>query len=265
MVPELGSLTTANLMEKVKGLQNLAYQLGLEECKSHCPLGLGHERTPHTQNLAYQLGLEELYGPDEHPLWAWVSGGGCSVDSHTQLNWFNSTGELKTPHLGVCMGSKGSNFVLKIFPISLCVGKFLFTPTFLSKSLNKADIALIEDRGMFLNFTDEAEDEGPMTMQHVCLPKAWLHRRSPCPCPSPLLSQLHGASRSLSSSASGPRGRWRTSDTTSRPSNRYRGRVKLLLQTGSFMAGCLTCRDPFHSVTNSSPLLFSSTRCLSRL
>lgn len=31
-VTELGSLTTANLMEKVKGLQNLAYQLGLEEC-----------------------------------------------------------------------------------------------------------------------------------------------------------------------------------------------------------------------------------------
>ncbi|XP_045919418.1 protein lin-52 homolog isoform X1 [Micropterus dolomieu] len=31
MLKELGSLTTANLMEKVKGLQNLAYQLGLEE------------------------------------------------------------------------------------------------------------------------------------------------------------------------------------------------------------------------------------------
>lgn len=30
---ELGSLTTANLMEKVRGLQNLAYQLGLDECK----------------------------------------------------------------------------------------------------------------------------------------------------------------------------------------------------------------------------------------
>lgn len=28
---EFGSLTTAQLMEKVKGLQNLAYQLGLEE------------------------------------------------------------------------------------------------------------------------------------------------------------------------------------------------------------------------------------------
>ncbi|XP_049681601.1 protein lin-52 homolog isoform X1 [Accipiter gentilis] len=31
MLKELGSLTTANLMEKVRGLQNLAYQLGLDE------------------------------------------------------------------------------------------------------------------------------------------------------------------------------------------------------------------------------------------
>uniref|UniRef100_A0A670Y9E3 Protein lin-52 homolog n=2 Tax=Serpentes TaxID=8570 RepID=A0A670Y9E3_PSETE len=31
MLRELGSLTTANLMEKVRGLQNLAYQLGLDE------------------------------------------------------------------------------------------------------------------------------------------------------------------------------------------------------------------------------------------
>ena len=28
---EFGSLTTSQLMEKVKGLQNLAYQLGLDE------------------------------------------------------------------------------------------------------------------------------------------------------------------------------------------------------------------------------------------
>ncbi|XP_028732604.1 protein lin-52 homolog isoform X1 [Peromyscus leucopus] len=34
MLKELGSLTTANLMEKVRGLQNLAYQLGLDECPS---------------------------------------------------------------------------------------------------------------------------------------------------------------------------------------------------------------------------------------
>lgn len=37
----------------------------------------------------YTLAIEELYGVDEHPLWAWVSGGGCSVDSHSQLSWFN--------------------------------------------------------------------------------------------------------------------------------------------------------------------------------
>lgn len=33
MLKELGSLTTANLMEKVRGLQNLAYQLGLDESR----------------------------------------------------------------------------------------------------------------------------------------------------------------------------------------------------------------------------------------
>lgn len=31
MLKELGSLTTANLIEKAPGLQNLAYQLGLDE------------------------------------------------------------------------------------------------------------------------------------------------------------------------------------------------------------------------------------------
>ena len=33
---EFGSLTTSQLMEKVKGLQNLAYQLGLDEGKIYC-------------------------------------------------------------------------------------------------------------------------------------------------------------------------------------------------------------------------------------
>ncbi|XP_041830326.1 tectonin beta-propeller repeat-containing protein 1 [Melanotaenia boesemani] len=37
----------------------------------------------------YTLAMEDPYGADEHPLWAWVSGGGCSVDSHSQLSWFN--------------------------------------------------------------------------------------------------------------------------------------------------------------------------------
>ncbi|XP_046860515.1 protein lin-52 homolog [Xenia sp. Carnegie-2017] len=33
LLQEFGSLTTAQLMEKVRGLQNLAYQLGLEEAR----------------------------------------------------------------------------------------------------------------------------------------------------------------------------------------------------------------------------------------
>ncbi|XP_068539375.1 protein lin-52 homolog isoform X2 [Anas acuta] len=37
MLKELGSLTTANLMEKVRGLQNLAYQLGLDELVESSP------------------------------------------------------------------------------------------------------------------------------------------------------------------------------------------------------------------------------------
>lgn len=37
----------------------------------------------------YTLAMDDPYGADEPPLWAWVSGGGCSVDSHSQLNWFN--------------------------------------------------------------------------------------------------------------------------------------------------------------------------------
>ncbi|XP_070707337.1 tectonin beta-propeller repeat-containing protein 1 isoform X1 [Pempheris klunzingeri] len=37
----------------------------------------------------YTLAMEDPYGADEHPLWAWISGGGCSVDSHSQLSWFN--------------------------------------------------------------------------------------------------------------------------------------------------------------------------------
>lgn len=33
LLAELGSLTAAALLEKVKDLQNLAYKLGIEECK----------------------------------------------------------------------------------------------------------------------------------------------------------------------------------------------------------------------------------------
>jgi hypothetical protein len=39
LIAEFGSLTTSQLMEKIRGLQNLAYQLGLDEGIyniSHC-------------------------------------------------------------------------------------------------------------------------------------------------------------------------------------------------------------------------------------
>ncbi|KAF6083247.1 tectonin beta-propeller repeat containing 1 [Phyllostomus discolor] len=34
------------------------------------------------------IDLEEPYGADDHPLWAWVSGGGCAVEPHAALKWF---------------------------------------------------------------------------------------------------------------------------------------------------------------------------------
>ncbi|XP_037363027.1 tectonin beta-propeller repeat-containing protein 1 isoform X2 [Talpa occidentalis] len=47
---------------------------------------------PETSSLSsaglLPLGLEEPYGADDHPLWAWVSGGGCTVEAHAVLKWF---------------------------------------------------------------------------------------------------------------------------------------------------------------------------------
>ncbi|XP_012614885.2 tectonin beta-propeller repeat-containing protein 1 [Microcebus murinus] len=34
------------------------------------------------------LGLEEPYGAEDHPLWAWVSGGGCAVEACYVPKWF---------------------------------------------------------------------------------------------------------------------------------------------------------------------------------
>ncbi|XP_053412667.1 tectonin beta-propeller repeat-containing protein 1 isoform X4 [Nycticebus coucang] len=47
---------------------------------------------PETTGLSslghHQLGLEEPYGADDHPLWAWVSGGGCTVEACSMPKWF---------------------------------------------------------------------------------------------------------------------------------------------------------------------------------
>uniref|UniRef100_G1PER0 Tectonin beta-propeller repeat-containing protein 1 n=1 Tax=Myotis lucifugus TaxID=59463 RepID=G1PER0_MYOLU len=42
------------------------------------------------------LGLEEPYCADDHPLWVWVSGGGCAVEAHTVLKWFTAQAGLSS-------------------------------------------------------------------------------------------------------------------------------------------------------------------------
>lgn len=64
------------------------------------------------------LGLEEPYCADDHPLWAWVSGGGCAVEPHAALKWFTvqpgkgghpGKGRRHCPVLGrLCPASKTS-------------------------------------------------------------------------------------------------------------------------------------------------------------
>ena len=56
----------------------------LDSCADTCSL---------SSVVTYSLALEEEpYGEDGPPMWAWVSGGGCAVDSHSQLNWFSCPG-----------------------------------------------------------------------------------------------------------------------------------------------------------------------------
>lgn len=46
----------------------------------------------------FSVGPEDQYGADEHPLWAWVSGGGCLVDLHSPLKWFTvPSGTIASP------------------------------------------------------------------------------------------------------------------------------------------------------------------------
>lgn len=74
----------------------------LEEAHTHVNVGTAGDaaETCSLSSVAtYNLGMEEPYGPDDHPLWAWVSGGGCYIDSHSQLPWFNSTGQLLVSYI----------------------------------------------------------------------------------------------------------------------------------------------------------------------
>uniref|UniRef100_A0A672KVJ6 Tectonin beta-propeller repeat-containing protein 1 n=1 Tax=Sinocyclocheilus grahami TaxID=75366 RepID=A0A672KVJ6_SINGR len=76
----------------------------LEEAQTHLTAGPGGDaaETSSLSSVAtYNLALEEPYGPDEHPKWAWVSGGGCLVECHTQLNWFNSSTSTGQPAMSL--------------------------------------------------------------------------------------------------------------------------------------------------------------------
>ncbi|XP_076856381.1 LOW QUALITY PROTEIN: tectonin beta-propeller repeat-containing protein 1 [Brachyhypopomus gauderio] len=78
------------------GLDPQWSNVDLEDAQTHLNAGPTAD-TSESGSLSsagnYNMGLEEPYGADERPIWAWVSGGGCAVDSHSQLGWFNcSTG-----------------------------------------------------------------------------------------------------------------------------------------------------------------------------
>lgn len=78
----------------------------LEEAQTHLTVASGGDAADSSSLSSvatYNLGMEEPYGPDDHPLWAWVSGGGCYIDSHSQLPWFNSTGQLHVDLHNFCI------------------------------------------------------------------------------------------------------------------------------------------------------------------
>lgn len=83
------------------GLDPQWSNVDLEEAQTHATSGPAGD-TAETSSLSsvatYNLALEEPYGTDEHQKWAWVSGGGCVVDSHMQLNWFNSSASTGQSH-----------------------------------------------------------------------------------------------------------------------------------------------------------------------
>ncbi|NXE47050.1 TCPR1 protein, partial [Casuarius casuarius] len=70
--------------------------IDLKEAQKHPVLSVStFAETSSLSSLGmFSVGAEEQYGADEHPLWAWVSGGGCLVDSHSPLKWFTVSSGL---------------------------------------------------------------------------------------------------------------------------------------------------------------------------
>ncbi|NXU47091.1 TCPR1 protein, partial [Turnix velox] len=84
--------------------------IDLKEVQKQAVLSVGSlAETSSLSSLgAFSLGAEEPYGTDEHPLWAWLSGGGCLVDLHSPLKWFT------LPHSG--LSSSVQSLSLSITP-----------------------------------------------------------------------------------------------------------------------------------------------------
>lgn len=74
--------------------------IDLKEAQKHPVLSVSSfAETSSLSSLGvFSVGAEEQYGADEHPLWAWVSGGGCLVDLHSPLKWFTvPSGTIQSP------------------------------------------------------------------------------------------------------------------------------------------------------------------------
>lgn len=98
---------------------------------------------PETSGLSslglFPMGMEEPYGADDHPLWAWVSGGGCAVEAGSALKWFTVQSGKGThgagvsrmspwPFLGAWCGGEAEESSLEA----------LWCPTTLTKTLDRS-------------------------------------------------------------------------------------------------------------------------------
>lgn len=151
------------------------------------------------------LGLDEPYCADDHPLWAWVSGGACAVEAHTTLKWF-SVQMGKDSAGGLVEGRGGMGCCLS----SLCPARTARGGSAWHVGPNRAGL------GQGGTGCHEPEWCGDLWINspdcwQACPPQC---RHSPWPSLRP--RRPPGGSRSSSSSRRGPSGNWRTSAIMSR-------------------------------------------------
>lgn len=92
--------------------------IDLKEAQKHPVLSVStFAETSSLSSLGmFSVGAEEQYGADEHPLWAWVSGGGCLVDLHSPLKWFTvPSGTIQSPQQTLIPSAPKKNVGLGFF------------------------------------------------------------------------------------------------------------------------------------------------------